>query len=466
MAAATRLTIPAAAAREALPRSATYIRFQGTVCTVSSRVDIDRSESCRNSLPPRPVTTRSGKPLAHLWLAVLATTLATACGGGQPSASDAEMRDGIARVDDATGPVSVQRTMAAEPSTDVVPLPLAANEERADLASNADPDLEIKNISTTSTSTDTLTEYSSDEAPLSNKEPPQEFAKQISPAGDTYCTSMRVGFDSGEYLEARSDGQTALLRGIDTGKFLPTIEYQGGTPLQRIAQVITDPTSLSNRALSFRLSEANVADADGTRRKGRVQLNLYVNSGIISRKLTVSTRIRLSSDLAILKSVPKSFDFLTLSEWWNNPTWTAGRYPFRIGLNIVKQQSAPGTPLALSVSAAMMDVGTKQWTSLWRSTNTKVDLPLGEWVTLTYQLVEGSRSTGRFRLDMRRDDGTQVTLFDISNWTHHPSDPAPDGISHFNPIKLYTSRYLIDHMRSHGKSLEVLWDDVAVHSCR
>jgi hypothetical protein len=38
-------------------------------------------------------------------------------------------------------------------------------------------------------------------------------------------------------------------------------------------------------------------------------------------------------------------------------------------------------------------------------------------------------------------------------------DPAPDGVSDFNPMKLYTSRRLLEHMKSRGKTLQIYWDD-------
>jgi hypothetical protein len=37
--------------------------------------------------------------------------------------------------------------------------------------------------------------------------------------------------------------------------------------------------------------------------------------------------------------------------------------------------------------------------------------------------------------------------------------PDPDGVSDFNPLKLYTSKGLIDYMHSRGKTLQIYWDD-------
>jgi hypothetical protein len=64
------------------------------------------------------------------------------------------------------------------------------------------------------------------------------------------------------------------------------------------------------------------------------------------------------------------------------------------------------------------------------------------------------------------DGGARQVLFDVRNWTHHPSDPAPDGITHLNPIKLYTSKAVIDAARNAGEALAVDWDDLAFRLCR
>ena len=61
--------------------------------------------------------------------------------------------------------------------------------------------------------------------------------------------------------------------------------------------------------------------------------------------------------------------------------------------------------------------------------------------------------------DRATQEGPGMVVFDITNFTHHPNDPNPDGLSHFNPMKLYTSKGLIDYVRDNGKSLQVYWDD-------
>jgi len=50
-------------------------------------------------------------------------------------------------------------------------------------------------------------------------------------------------------------------------------------------------------------------------------------------------------------------------------------------------------------------------------------------------------------------------IFDLHKITHNTTDPDPDGVSDFNPLKLYTSKGLIDYMNSKGKTLQIYWDD-------
>jgi adenine C2-methylase RlmN of 23S rRNA A2503 and tRNA A37 len=39
------------------------------------------------------------------------------------------------------------------------------------------------------------------------------------------------------------------------------------------------------------------------------------------------------------------------------------------------------------------------------------------------------------------------------------TDSNPDGVTQFNPMKMYTSKELIDYMKAQGKPLQILWDD-------
>lgn len=42
-------------------------------------------------------------------------------------------------------------------------------------------------------------------------------------------------------------------------------------------------------------------------------------------------------------------------------------------------------------------------------------------------------------------------LFDLSRITHNTTDPIPDGVADFNPIKLYPSNELTGYMNTQKK---------------
>lgn len=83
-------------------------------------------------------------------------------------------------------------------------------------------------------------------------------------------------------------------------------------------------------------------------------------------------------------------------------------------------------------------------------------------MTIEFHFKEGNASSGRFSMAVTPEGGVRRTIFDVTNYTHHPSDPAPDGMKHYNPMKLYTSNTVIDHVRNNGGVLQVYWDDLEI----
>jgi hypothetical protein len=82
-----------------------------------------------------------------------------------------------------------------------------------------------------------------------------------------------------------------------------------------------------------------------------------------------------------------------------------------------------------------------------------------KWFTLEYYYKEGDAQNGRFWMAIQPEGGKQEVIFDLTRVTHNSKDPNPDGVTEFNPIKLYTSKQLIDYMKSQGKTLQIYWDD-------
>ena len=252
---------------------------------------------------------------------------------------------------------------------------------------------------------------------------------------------------------------------VDPGRL--TVQYQGGDASERIARVAPDPADSSKHALEFLLRAANVRDADGTAVKGRVQMNAYATESVRAKEVRLRARMYLSEGFTDLRRLPQSFGWLTVSEWWNDAGWTGQAYPFRVSVNIVKPAAVAGSRLYFGVRAETLNLATNKWDkTIWSQTNADVPVPVGRWVTLEYHFREGDANEGRFYMAMVPDGGERVVLFDHRGWTHHPGNPSPDGLTHLNPLKLYTSKALIDYARNAGHPLQVFWDDIGFRLCR
>lgn len=401
-------------------------------------------------------------------IALVALALTSACGGGAstdearevPAVADsaalAVSGDQLADVNDGPAPASTP-TEQAPPSPPNVP----------DVAPGPEP------------------VPAPEPAPTPVEAPAQEPAPILAPAPSpgTVPTPVPepvpdavIGFDAGEALVATDVDQTERLDGVlaaaatdsygrDPGRM--HIQYQGGDASERLARLIAEPARPNNRVLHFQLKSANVRDEGGVPVKGRIQLNATNTEKVRAREVRFSARMYLLPAFERLRALRQSFTWLMVSEWWNNAGWNGQGYPFRISLNITKPAAAVGAGLYFSVRAQTLDAQTNQWqTPLWQGSNLDIEVPIGRWVTLEYYLREGNAGEGRFYMAMVPEGAPRRVLFDIRGWTHHPDDPAPDGLTHLNPLKLYTSKSLIDYVRNSGGALEVYWDDLSFRLCR
>jgi hypothetical protein len=232
-----------------------------------------------------------------------------------------------------------------------------------------------------------------------------------------------------------------------------SVEYTGGTDAQRWARVIAEPGNPGNQVLWYNIIEPNASNGNG-----RVQSSLYGNGSI--REFTMRNRLYLHEDLELLVQTFGGFSFFTLFEFWNNPNWTRDPYPFRIAINLSKTAGI-GEPLRALIYAQVDtsgSAGLSQWTDLWREVST-VPIPIAKWVNWDVYLKEGTAETGRMIVKITPEGGQTVTLFDLSVPTQHPDNPNPNGFTHFNPQKVYTSASRVNLLREAGKSVQVYWDD-------
>ncbi|MDH7569341.1 MAG: hypothetical protein QHJ73_07115 [Armatimonadota bacterium] len=248
-------------------------------------------------------------------------------------------------------------------------------------------------------------------------------------------------------LPGKNDWVEDLERGLGCSF---SLQYTGGDESKRIARIVPDPVNPRNRVLQFRITDAWVADGNAV--KARVQANIYgIRPGL--KEFYQSVRVFLPEDWRALRRYPRGIRWLTISEFWNNSWWGADPHGFRITLGLGKP-TADESDLFFILDAE--DTGRKM---VWSADNHEVKVPIGEWFTLEYYFKEGDSKSGRFYLAVTPADGRKRVVFDVTNYTHHTTDPAPDGLAHYNPLKLYTSKELVGFMKALGKPLEVYWDD-------
>jgi hypothetical protein len=345
--------------------------------------------------------------------------------------------------------------------------------------------------------TGTLTSSSSSSATASTGQTGSAAAGQTASSGTTQAASsaiswyvpcfdgeawlFRSGLGGTSRLTQVPDNQKAAFGGTDgidpcNGKGVsppaPTfamggaeVQYEGGDLSQRWAYVADDPAQAGNRILQYGLRHANVLDENGLPLKGRVQMNLNNNRGV--KQVKMSVRMYLHQDFAHVRSFPGAINWLTISEWWNNAGWTGESFPFRIAVHVVKEGADASAPFFFKAHAQTLNTVTQTWdTTVWERVNRAFVVPVGQWVTLEYGFREGDPDKGRFFMAVTPDGGERTVIFDVYDYTHHPNDRAPDGLSQWNPVKLYTSKTLIDHVRSQGGVIQIHWDDLQYATCR
>jgi hypothetical protein len=233
-----------------------------------------------------------------------------------------------------------------------------------------------------------------------------------------------------------------------------SINYTGGNPTQRFAKIIQEPGNPTNRVLWFWLNDYYPGWQGNV--NGRVQIDLYgIEEGY--REFYQSMRVFLHEDFLVLRNYPQKITWLSISEIWNNKWWISGeKYGFRITLGVGKYTDIENDlHFILSADDA-------EQRGVWHGDNTSVKVPIGKWFTMEYYFKEGDVRNGRFCMAITPEGEDRVVVFDITNFTHHTKDPSPDGVSGYNPMKLYTSREVIEYMRSHGRTLQIYWDDFKI----
>lgn len=260
-----------------------------------------------------------------------------------------------------------------------------------------------------------------------------------------------VGVDNSFY--EKNDWVNDLDNHPDIGNF--NLQYQGGDSNQRYAKIIQEPGNSKNHVLQFWLNEPNVGG-----KKGRIQANLYGGGGL--KEFYQSERVFLHNDFNTVRTFPEEIHWLTIAEFWNNITWSQNvpnRYRLTLGIGKPVKEESNLFFIVDGQDCELFEDNSQKYTTLWSEINNEVKVPIGKWFTLEYYYKEGDTGNGRFYMSIQPEGEEKIVIFDITQVTHNSGDSNPDGVSDFNPLKLYTSKQLIEYMNSKNKTLQIYWDD-------
>ena len=293
-------------------------------------------------------------------------------------------------------------------------------------------------------------------SPEVEKGPALVFPTTVSPA--TGSTPLRLDFETAKVVSSGKPTHDWLVISGPSGQTagLP-IQYEGGTAADRHARVIDDPTKPGNKVLEYELAQGRIPGDRAGQYKGRIQLNL---DGANKTSVYKRVRMYLHPDIAHYRSYPKDTGWFMLDELWFGTPWTGDKYPFRISLHIVKEKGVG--PLLLAASATVL-VGPDRWQAVWFSGNKNFEVPVGQWLDLEVAYRQGDGQHGRYVVAVTPESSRVRTMvLNVTNWTYHPQSPQPVPLKLWQPLKLYTSAEIIDHVRARGGVIRVYWDDLEI----
>lgn len=244
-----------------------------------------------------------------------------------------------------------------------------------------------------------------------------------------------------------------------------------GDPTERGHGIITDS---GNQVMEFWLKSNN----DGPN-KGRVQ---WIADADVALNNTTNYRqyqkMKFHPNLNVIESNSGDYPgFHTFVEIWNNKGWgnPPDPYPFRLSINIKKIEGVGGE-LIFGAHAQCKVGGRWQPGTVW-SVNSDADVatgdlktryvevPVDEWFELEYYFYQGDATSGRFQLNIRRQGAAWENVFDVTGYTHHPSDPNPDGIQNLHALKHYIGTGAISHVNNNAgnsEGIRTFWDEVTL----
>lgn len=230
------------------------------------------------------------------------------------------------------------------------------------------------------------------------------------------------------------------------------IGYEDGDYDQRKASIVDDPDSAGNSVLKYQIFEPHIQE--GSNKKGRIQLAVHDNNCI--KEIYQSVKLKLHPDLVQFQDRAERLYWFTIFEFWNNGAWTKEQHPFRVSVNLYKEEGA-GQAVNFRVKSDYLK--TRNWTEVWGETATSFPVTFGEWMEIELYIKEGDEENGRFYMAVTPENGAKTVLFDVANATQHPKEKCPDGFTHFEAMKMYLGEDDINDVRDANGELVIYWDD-------
>jgi hypothetical protein len=232
------------------------------------------------------------------------------------------------------------------------------------------------------------------------------------------------------------------------------LSYEDGNTNQRFAQITQDSEDINNNIIQFTIKEPHINE--GTLKKGRVQCNINENNCIT--ELSEKISFKLHKDLEYLLEWDKKVDWFTILEFWNNADWTKEKYPFRITINLFKEENSHEFMFHIK-GEYKKNCKICKWHKQWEELNTEFIIPIDTWVNLELYLKEGDNNNGKIQLRASTQESEIQNIFNITNYTQHPKEKCADGFTHMQPFKLYTGEEIINYMKDAQKELTIYWDN-------
>lgn len=278
--------------------------------------------------------------------------------------------------------------------------------------------------------------------------------------------TLSTDFEGGEGTPADAHDAITLANlgnweasGLPLGEtFAMGFYYEGGAPTDRYARLIVDPTDADNTVLHYWMQNATIDAGYQGHTKGRIQTSFNPGDvGVGLTELYMKRRMYVHPDVALLSSYPADGDLwwigMTVEELWLGAQWEGHPNPARISLHL---GVSPDTG-ALTMSAACDT--TTDFEKFWTAENESFAVPTGEWMTVETAYRMGDAGTGRFKVVVDAPSTGQVTIIDVHDVTYNPHSDEPVPLTHYNPLKMYSSDNTLHHIRDQGGVSQFYWDD-------